>query len=1143
MTITENDNPRKNALSPRRPSRLSILSKIGIPLTIIAVLLVIIGSLAVFEFFRFHASFSDISTRSLPQITRNARLTTLHNQLLYMTERLAGADSQVERRLAWTDITEQLKIIDQFYLESEDSDETSLPASQLGILKSTLTELNSIIDKRLEIEEKATQKLKTLLQLEKDLLISGRVLIPTDSEKDRTLVTEWFRNTLDISGKAADMFFLGNLYDASHYENAIKLKIVTLKEIVSKFPVEQKIMIEQLQSKLLGTVSGPEGITQLALEKIRIEGSSIGKSNFAGSLVEEIGHNGTSYFLELNIKMQAEVRELSERTTNRVRLLGLLTIAAIVIAIIVFFYFRIALLGRLIELNESVLKKVDGQDCEISCRGADEISDIAHSVNYFISELNNAKLKAESANQAKSNFLAHMSHEIRTPLNAIIGFCSLAIREEPPGETRNYLKKIEYSSQLLLSIINDILDFSKIEAGAMSIENIEFSLERQLSRILSGINMKCEEKGVSFILNIARETPDTLVGDPLRLGQILANLLTNAVKFTDSGQISLTVQPEQNQPEGDDLYLQFTVTDTGIGMSRTQLEQLFQPFTQADSSITRRYGGTGLGMTITKLLIEQLNGSIAVESSENEGTTVILRMPFSLAAVRKEYPDSQIFAGLRIVSIDEIRERNIILMRQLENLGAEVTLVSSIAEASAILVNSPEDSPCQLIIGERALINKDWESLLPALERAESPEHVPALMLISSNSPTLKEKNYFPIRRLAHIFRPLTRESLYREISNLLTIGATEEAPQSEQCLADTSTHKLAGKDILLVEDNFINQQVAQKVLENEGIRVTIACNGKEAIEILSREPTPPCDLILMDVQMPEMDGHTTTREIRMMDNHSVSSLPIIAMTAYAMQEDYQKCLDAGMNGYVSKPIDMQELFSTLNRFLTTRTDEAIITNFVPEQNNNTTGDRETQVKIDFDAGLSRTSCNMKQYRDQLFTFLETCDQVLEKLASQLKKEDIVLTIQTLKKSAGNLGANTLVGEAAQFETAAEELSGVDLQTLVDRVMHSIQNTCTEIKQWLLHTDTGGTEKSSRTDQRGSTAETSLERLFQFLRKQDSRADNEISSFKKALGINAGMEGLEAIHEKVQNLNYSGALDDLLEWLKKHRSDIPFTRR
>ena len=1143
VPIIKNDKAGTDSLTRRRPSRLSISSKFGIPLTTITILLVIIGSLAVLEFYRFHASFSEVSSRSLPRITHSAHLTTLNNHLLYKTERLAAAHSQAGRERAWTDITAQLQAIDQEYKKVSNFDEAGLPTSWLAILKTTLTELNTIIKTKLQVEKKAEEKLRSLLLLEKDLLMSGRILIPADSERDRSLVTEWFRSTLDITARAAEMIFLSTIFDASHYEKSIKARIIALKDIIDELPFEQKSMIGQLQSELLRTVVGPEGITQLALEKIRIEDISVSKSNFAANLVEEIEQAGTSFFLELNVKTQSEVQELSARTISRVRLLGLLTLIAIIIAVIIFIYFRVDLLGRLIALNESVLKKVKGEECTISCRGEDEISDIGHSVNYFVSELNSAKLKAESANQAKSDFLAHMSHEIRTPLNAIIGFCTLAIQEEPPGETRNYLKRIEYSSQLLLSIINDILDFSKIEAGVVDIENIEFSLEQLMTRVLGTISMKCEEKGIAFILDIAKETPDTLEGDPLRLEQILSNLLTNAVKFTDSGQISLTVEPKAYQSDSTRFSLRFTVADTGIGMSDTQLEQLFQPFVQADSSITRRYGGTGLGMTITKLLVEKLNGSIKVESRQNSGTTVTLNMPFTLAAAHEEDNDMHSFEGLRVLSIDELHERNSILVRQLENLGADVTACSNIADAALALAHSSNGPPYQLIIGERALINAGKASLLSALQPAEDGNNIPCLVLISSTSPTLKEASYAPITKIAHVFRPLTRETLLREISGLLKSEKTAPGRSAEPNHTDNGMLRLAGKEILLVEDNFINQQVAQKVLENEGLSVTIANNGKEALELLSREHTPPCDLILMDIQMPEMDGYTTTRTIRMMDNQAIANLPIIAMTAYAMQEDYQKCLDAGMDGYVSKPFDVQELFSILNHFLNNRKEDRVTEKIILKHKNNQPDNRKTQAIMDYNAGLMRASGNMEQYRSQLSAFLEMYETLSETLAQPVKKENITSIIQALKGTAKKLGANDLTARATEVESAATELSTSDLQPLFDKLRQSLQSTCEEIRQWLLHFASGGTEKSSDTERHESSTEVSLEQLFLFLQKQDSRADNELSSLKEALSPAADMKAIESIHEKIRNLNYSEAIDDLSEWLKKHRSESCYRKQ
>ena len=763
---------------PGKTRRISILSKVGTPLSIIGLLVIVIGSLAVFEFYQFSSSFSDFSTRTIPHITSSARLSSLLNQLLYKTERLARARSQAERRIATDNINRQFAVIEGLSFDMAHSFKADPPTSHLDLLRNTLTELDRYIDRKLVMEKKTEDAIGKLLGTEKNLIVSGRMILSDVSEQDNQILTKWFRLTLEIMKKTFEITNQDSLYDAKYIKTQLEEQVSRLEELTDNLSENNKVLIEQLQSELLSSVQGPDSLVAMAITKIEISSSTIGKSNFAASLVEEIGYAGSSYFLAMNEAAQHNIEDISDRLTNRVQLLGSLTILAVFIAIIVFIYFRVALIGRLMDVNSAVLARIAGKDVAIKQAGNDEISDIARSINYFITELSNAKTNAEEANKAKSKFLAHMSHEIRTPLNAIIGFCGIAINEDPPAEIRSYLEKIDYSSQSLLAIINDILDFSKIEAGALAIERISFSLEEQLEKLLVAINMRCEEKGLNFTLDLDPRIPPTLSGDPFRLGQILSNLLTNAVKFTRRGEVSLSVNLARNPTKA--VTLEFTVTDTGIGMTEEQMNKLFNPFVQADSSITRRYGGTGLGMTITKLLVEKLHGTIKIESKVDKGTRVFFAMPFS----------------------------------------------------------NPASSGVQAL--------------------ASGPG----------------------------------------------------QAGSSKQDLLK----RLAQKHILLVEDNFINQQVAQKVLENEGIRVSVAENGREALDCL-KEENHGFDLIFMDVQMPEMDGYTTTMKIREMDSNA-AALPIIAMTAHAMPEDYRKCLDAGMNGFVSKPIDLDELFSILIRFL-----------------------------------------------------------------------------------------------------------------------------------------------------------------------------------------------------------------------------------
>ena len=890
----------------KRP-RISIVNKIGTPLSIIAMLLVIISALTVSEFFRFRSSLAELSEQTLPQITLAARLSTLLNQLLYQTERLSGASSQPARRLAWQEIQKQFIVINRFTQDITYHSQSSSPTQQIKLLEQNLSELNDLLERKLAIERDADIALKELLSIEKNLFITTQVVTRATNANETQIINEWFEKALNTTQLAYDAILLKSLYKAKSQQRIIDQRFEDLSTMIKDLSTPTGVMIEQLQSELEKYISGTNGLMTLTLERIQTTSQTIGRSNFVSSLVEEVGFSGASVLLELNVQAEQNIATIAERINGQARLFAGLSLVALILTIIIFIYFRLALIGRLIELNDTVLAKVAGRRAEIDTTGNDEISDIARSVNYFTSELSKAKDTAEEASHAKSNFLAHMSHEIRTPLNAIIGFCTLAMKTEPSGETNSYLRKINYSSQSLLAIINDILDFSKIEAGALTVESIPFSLEDQLIRLSTMFSFRCEEKNLKFSLDIASQIPDRVLGDPLRLGQVLTNLLNNAVKFTHQGQVSLNAKLDNGERQ-EKIYVAFHIVDTGIGMNDDQVDALFTPFVQADDSITRKYGGTGLGMTITKLLIDKLDGKIAVSSRKTLGTTITVTIPFSHAQPENSQALTPELVGSKVLIIDRVTERVTQLCSMAEAIGFITATSQTIDEAFAKLEQSVavEEPDIEFILIDAALFYADRATLAGKLAARC------VIILNHDNFPIAEfDSDNFEIAKLVR--PPETKHEL---LQIMINISQKKQDLKSLYGIHENRDLKgLQGKQVLLVEDNYINQQVAQKVLENEQINVTLANNGEEALELLTASSAVPFDLILMDLQMPVMDGYTATERIRALEK-PVADIPIVAMTAHALVEDYQKCIETGMDGYLSKPINLEELFSTLTALI-----------------------------------------------------------------------------------------------------------------------------------------------------------------------------------------------------------------------------------
>jgi two-component system sensor histidine kinase/response regulator len=520
-----------------------------------------------------------------------------------------------------------------------------------------------------------------------------------------------------------------------------------------------------------------------------------------------------------------------------------------------------------------------------------------------------AQAELEKANDAKSAFLANMSHEIRTPMNAVLGLSHLALKTDPSPRQRDYLIKIRSSGQHLLGIINEILDFSKIEAGKLTVENIEFDLDKVLENVSNLISEKASEKGLELVFDIEPSVVSSrLRGDPLRLGQILINFCNNAVKFTEEGEIVIRAQVLDILE--DSQVVKFSVCDTGIGMTEAQMERLFQAFEQADTSTTRKYGGTGLGLAISKRLAELMDGNVGVTSELGKGSTFwfTARLGKGAAAPRPNLLRSDL-RGRRVLIIDDNSPARAVLSNMLMNMTFSADEAASGEEGVEMVRQAVKrGEPYEIVF-------VDWQ--MPSLDGIETSKRIlalpdlaisPHLVMVTAygREDVLKQAEKNGLENV--LIKPVTSSTLFDTIVGVLradqeTNGHVEVAPSFE--IARTR-----GTRVLLVEDNEINQEVAIGLLEDAAIQVDLAENGEIAVR-MSRQND--YDVVLMDMQMPVMDGIEATREIR--SDPRLRNLPIIAMTANAMATDREKCLDAGMNDHIGKPIDPDQLFSVLLRW------------------------------------------------------------------------------------------------------------------------------------------------------------------------------------------------------------------------------------
>jgi two-component system sensor histidine kinase/response regulator len=628
-------------------------------------------------------------------------------------------------------------------------------------------------------------------------------------------------------------------------------------------------------------------------------------------------------------------------------------------------------------------------------------------------ELNLAKQKAEEATQMKSMFLANMSHEIRTPMNAIIGLSYLALKTPLNAKQRDYVAKVHNAGTSLLAIINDILDFSKIEAGRLDLETVEFKLDDVISSVTTVTAGKANEKGLEFLAQVAPGLPPSLVGDPLRLGQVLTNLINNAIKFTEQGEVRLGV--ELAERTGNKCQLRFSIRDSGIGMTPEQSAKLFQPFTQADMSTTRKHGGTGLGLTICRRLVELMGGQIWFESMPGAGTTFIFTAWVGIGTkdgARKVIPE--IITRLRVLIVDDNAAAREIVDGLLEDVVRHTDSVASAPEAISAIRQNDADAPYDVVFLDWRMPGMDGLEAARAIKSDGSLRHQPVIIMVTAFGREEVREEAERLELDGFLVKPVTKSMVVDSLINAFADASETAAAASG---AKSEGVSLAGLRILLVEDNEINQQIAVELLEGVGASLIVANHGREALDRLAQGPIPPpFDVVLMDLQMPVMDGHQATALIRA--DARFAHLPIIAMTAHATVEERDACLANGMNGHISKPIEPAVLFGTLAALQ--RGDASLAPIPIAVAAPKEKAEALPQVAgLDTGDGLARVAGNAKLYLKLLRQFAEQQANAVTNISAALAANDRATAerlAHTLKGVAGNLGATMVQAAAGALE-------------------------------------------------------------------------------------------------------------------------------